>query len=223
MSSQFHATGDHDRLRKVFIAGNRACAFIMFPICASLVILGKSVIEAWMGPRYVSSYIVLVILLIPSTLYYAQTASNRILFGMSQHMALAKIVLMEGVANVILSVVLVRPLGIVGDAIGTAIPLLCTALFFLPRHMCRRLEVPLRTFIPEAYFYPLVLCVPMAFALTLMQRYSYAHRYPQLILNLLVGWVVYGSGVLWFVLTREPAGVQFKGRMMRYFARTEER
>jgi len=218
MSSQFHATGDYDRLRKIFIAGNRACAFIMFPICVSLIVMGKSVIEAWMGPRYVSSYIIVLILLIPSTLYNAQTTSNRILFGMSEHRSLAVIVLIEGVANVILSIALVRPLGIVGDAIGTAIPLLCTAIFFLPRHMCRHLEVPLRKFIPEAYFYPALFCIPMAFVLVLAQRSFYAHRYPQLVLNLFVGWVVYAICVLWFVVTREPAGVQLRGRVVRYFA-----
>ncbi len=218
MSSQFHAAGDYDRLRRIFIAGNRACAFIMFPICVSLIVMGKSVIEAWMGPRYVSSYVILLILLIPTTLYNAQTVSNRILFGMSQHRSLAIVVLIEGVANVILSVALVRPLGIVGDAIGTAIPLFCTGIVFLPRHMCRRLEVPLRKFIPEAYFYPAFFSLPMALVLLLAQRSFYAHRYPQLVLNLLLGWVVYGAGVLWFMLARDPAGIHLKGKLIRYFA-----
>jgi len=189
----------------------------MFPICVSLIVMGKSVIEAWMGPRYVSSYVILLILLIPSTLYNAQTTSNRILFGISQHKPLAIIVLIEGIANVILSVALVRPLGIVGDAIGTAIPLVCTAILFLPRHMCRRLDVPLRKFVPEAYFYPALFCVPMALALAFIQRSFYAHRYPQLVLNLFVGWIVYGACVLWFFATREPAGVRLRGKVIRYF------
>jgi O-antigen/teichoic acid export membrane protein len=227
MSSQFHAVGDFDRLRKIFIGGNRACAFVMFPISVTLIVMGKSVIEAWMGPRYVSSYIILLILLIPYTLYTAQTTSNRILFGMSQHKALAIIVLIEGVSNVILSVVLIRPLGIVGDAIGTAIPLLCTALFFLPKHMCRRLEVPLGKFVFEAYFFPAALCIPMTLSLMLLQHAHYAHRYPQLIINLFAGIAVYGAGVLWFFLTREPTGVrlkhQLRGRVVRYFEPTSER
>jgi O-antigen/teichoic acid export membrane protein len=180
-------------------------------------VMGKSVIEAWVGQRYVSSYIVLLIVLIPSTFYQAQSTSNRILFGMSLHKSLAYVVLMEGIANLILSIVLVRPMGIVGDAIGTAIPLLCTSLFFLPRHMCRQLGIPVRKFLVEAYFYPVVLCVPMIFVLMLVQRSFYAHRYPQLILNLLAGIAVYGMGVLWFVLTREPLGIQLKTRMSRYF------
>jgi O-antigen/teichoic acid export membrane protein len=216
MSSHFHATGDYHQLRKIFVSGNRACALVMFPMAAALVVMGKSVIEAWVGQRYVSSYIVLLIVLIPSTLYQAQSTSNCILFGMSLHKSLAYVVLMEGIANVILSIVLVRPLGIVGDAIGTAIPLLCTSLFFLPRHMCRQLKIPVRKFLVDAYFYPVVLCVPMIFVLVLMQRFFYAHRYPQLVLNLLVGLAAYGIGVLWYVLTREPMGIQLKNRMSRY-------
>jgi O-antigen/teichoic acid export membrane protein len=219
MSSQFHAVGDNERLQKIFLTGNRACALIIFPICISLLILGKSVIEAWVGPRYVSSYTVLVILLIPTTLYYAQSASNRMLFGMSLHKSLAIVVLIEGIANVVLSIALIRPLGIVGDAIGTAIPLLCTAIFFLPRHMCRLLNVPLRTFLRVVYFSPVVLCIPMALTLAVMQHFFYAHHYPQLLLNLLVGGLVYGVGVLWFFLTYEPMGIEMRGKMERYLAR----
>jgi O-antigen/teichoic acid export membrane protein len=218
MSSHFHATGDYERLRMIFLNGNRACALIMFPICASLVILGKSVIEAWVGPRYVSSYAVLLILLIPTTIYYAQSTSNRILFGMSLHKTLAIIVLIEGIANVVLSIALIRPFGIIGDAIGTAIPLLCTSIFFLPRHLCRQLEVPLRTFVWAVYFYPLVLCLPLVCALVLMQHFFYAHHYPQLVLNLLVGGGVYAIGAFWFVLTHEPMGIEIRGKMARYFA-----
>ena len=216
MSSHFHATGNYEQLRRMFVAGNRACALIMFPMTVAFVVMGKSLIEAWVGPRYLSSYIILLIVLIPSTFYEAQSTSNRLLFGMSLHRSLAYVVLLEGIANVILSVVLIRPLGIVGDALGTAIPLLCTALFFLPRHMCRVLDIPIRKFIVDAYFFPVILCLPMILALLLMQRSFYAHHYPQLILNLSVGLAVYGVGLFWFVLTREPAGIELKIRMLRY-------
>jgi O-antigen/teichoic acid export membrane protein len=217
MSSHYHATGNYAQLRRIFVSGNRACAFVMLPLTVALVVMGKSIIEAWVGPHYLSSYLVLLILLIPSALYTSQTTSNRILFGMSRHKSLAYVVLMEGIANLILSITLVRPLGIVGDAIGTAIPLLCTALFFLPRHMCRQLDIPVRKFLVEAYFYPVVLCIPMSIALVLMQRSFYAHHYPQLVANLTVGFAVYGVGALWFVLTQEPFGVQLKGKLWRYF------
>src|SRR5579864_6826900 len=111
MSSQFHASGDLLRLQRTFVAGNRASAFIVFPLCIILIVLGKPIIEAWVGARYVDSYSVLIVLIIPRTLYFAQSTSIRILLGIGRHRLLASVLLLEGVANLLLSLLLVRPLG----------------------------------------------------------------------------------------------------------------
>ncbi|HST11272.1 MAG TPA: oligosaccharide flippase family protein [Terriglobales bacterium] len=162
MAGHSHAKGDTDRLRKIWIAGNRACAMIIFPITAILIILGKSVITAWVGARYVAaSYPVLVVLAIPMMFTLAQGASTRILYGMAKHKPLAWVTLMESVANLVLSIVLIRPFGIVGDAFGTAIPLMCTSFLFLPRHMCRLLGVRMGTCLREAYTLPVLLTLPL--------------------------------------------------------------
>src|SRR5437667_5266137 len=49
MSSQSQATGNMARLRKVLVAGNRACALLIFPISDILLIFGNLVISAWAG------------------------------------------------------------------------------------------------------------------------------------------------------------------------------
>jgi len=141
-----------------------------------------------------------------------------LLFGMSQHKPLAIMYILGGIANVALSILLIRPLGIVGDAIGTANPLLCTAILFLPRHLYRRLQAPIRSFLWEVYFYPALFCIPMACALVLMQRFHYAHRYPQLLANLTVGIAVYGACAIWLLLTREAFGPDIRRKVAGYFA-----
>ena len=81
MSSQSQAKGDVDAVRKIFVLGNRACAFIIFPIAAIFTILGKSIIESWVGAKYVAtSYPILLVLLYPTTLMLAQSASGRTLW-----------------------------------------------------------------------------------------------------------------------------------------------
>jgi O-antigen/teichoic acid export membrane protein len=203
MSGQSEARGDQDRLRKILVAGNRACAFIIFPITAVLIILGKSVIEAWVGPRYVAaSYPVLLVLVVPITLSLAQSASPRILYGIARHRSLAWVTLMESIANLILSIVLIRPFGIVGDAAGTAIPLLCTTLYFLPRHLCRVLGIRVRTFVREAYTLPLVLVIPQVATLLLLQRWFVPHNYVQLGVQILISLLPYGAGLLWAFRTK---------------------
>lgn len=203
MSGQSDARGDTKQLRKILVAGNRACALVIFPMTAVLAILGKSVIEAWVGARYVAaSYPVLLVLLFPMTFSLAQAASPRILYGMARHKPLAWVSLMESIANLILSIVLIRPFGIVGDAAGTAIPLTCTTLYFMPRHLCRLLNVPLRAFLREAYALPLLLCVPQVAVLLFMRHWFVAHTYVQVGFQILISLIPYGVGVLWAIWTK---------------------
>lgn len=202
MSSQSDAAGNMDRLRKIFVAGNRTCAFTTLPITAVFIILGKSIIEVWLGKKYVEQgYAVLLILVVPYTLMLVQSASTRILFGMGTHGTLAVVTLIEGVANLVLSILLVRPFGIVGDAIGTAIPLAGTFLLFMPFHLCSRLGIRIMTYLRLAYVLPLLLCMPMVIVLLLMQRWFVAHSYRQLAVQLLAGGVVYAACVGWAYMT----------------------
>ena len=216
MSSHLDATGDTSRLKHLFIAGNRACAMVIFPVCIIFVILGKPIIQAWVGPQYLSSYTVLVLLIVPRTLYRAQGASTRILFGMSKHKALAYALVIEGAANLIFSIILVRRFGIVGDAVGTAIPLLCTSLIFLPYYLCRLLNVGLWEFVSEAYTFPLAFCVPLLGVLLWMRHSFYPQHTVALLVQILVGGMVYFSGVLWFFCTREPLGIAWRTRFTQH-------
>lgn len=198
MSSHSHALGDMDRLRKIFVAGNRFCSFTIFPICAILVILGRSVIEAWVGARYVAqSYPVMLVLLISTTLMLAQASSGRVLMGMSQHRTWAMVTLIEGIVNIVLSIALVRPYGIMGDAIGTAAPLAATAIFFLPWHLCRRLQIRMGLYLREAYLLPVMVCVPLITVLLLMKQWFIPHNYLQLAVHLGVAGAVYGLALGW--------------------------
>ena len=202
MASQSEAKGSREHLRKVFVTGNRLCAFTIFPVTAILLILGKSIIEVWVGSKYIAtSYTVLVILIVPSTLMWAQAASGRVLFGISKHRTWAFVTLAEGISNLILSILLVRPYGIIGDALGTAIPLTCSMVFFMPGHLCKQLGIRLWTYLREAFVLPMVVSAPLVVALLLMRRWFVAHNYWQLGIQLLVGGIVYGLGLAWVFLT----------------------
>ena len=212
MTSHTQAEGDIAGLRKILLLGNRACAFITFPITAVLTILGKSVIEAWVGPKYVAaSYPILLVLLYPTTLMLAQSASGRTLWGLAKHRTWAWVVLAEGIANIVLSVILVRPFGIMGDAVGTAIPLACSMIFFLPGHLCRLLRIKLRTYLYGAFMLPLALCVPLVGVLLLMQRWFVPHGLGQLLIQLLIAGLVYGAGLGWAFWTHRAWDVGHVG------------
>jgi O-antigen/teichoic acid export membrane protein len=191
MSSQFHAAGDLQRLQRTFIAGNRACALITFPLCILLVVLGKAIIETWVGARYLSSYPILLLLIIPRSLYLAQSSSVRILLGMGRHRVLASVLVGEGIANLLLSILLVRRFGVIGVALGTAIPLACTSLFFLPWHLCKVLDLPLWRSLRQSYGMPLLLCAPLAGLLVFLSVEFPVHNSVRLMLQVAVAALCY--------------------------------
>jgi O-antigen/teichoic acid export membrane protein len=198
MASQSEATGNLDRVRKIYIAGNRVCAFLILPIAAILILLGKHIIRIWVGARYIPhSYPVLVVMIIPYVFMLSQAASGRILFGLGKHQTWAVITVIEGIANLILSIALVPPLGIVGDALGTAIPLSFTYLVFLPRHLKKQIGVPIGTFLREAYTLPILLTLPLVAVLGLANRFFYPRNLIQLALEILAVSSIYGVGLLW--------------------------
>ena len=208
MSSHADALGETERLRKILVAGNRFCALIIFPICVALVLLGKSVIEVWVGARYMAlSYPVLLILLLSTSTMLAQAASPRVLFGMSQHRTWALATLIEGLSNLALSIALVRPYGIVGDAIGTAVPLVVTTTCFLPWHVCRRLQIRMSTYLREAYSLPVLLCIPLTVVLLLMKEWFVPHNYLQLVVHVAVAGLVYGLALWWAFASKRATRV----------------
>jgi hypothetical protein len=121
---------------------------------------------------------------------------------MARHKTLSWIVFMEAIANLILSILLIRPLGLVGDALGTAIPLSCTALIFYPRHMCRVLGMRVANFLSQTFLLPLGLCVPLVAVLMGLHYWFIPRGYLQLALQLTIAAAVYGIGVVWAFWTK---------------------
>jgi O-antigen/teichoic acid export membrane protein len=205
MSSALNATGSVDGLRRVLVVGNRYCAFVAFPMAAGLLLIGARIIQAWLGAPYVSSQSVLMILIVPTTLWMAQASSVRVLFGMNRHKTLAVVMLVEAAVNLVVSVVLARPYGINGVAMGTAIPLFCTCVFFLPIHLCRVLHLRLPPFIWDCFAYPFLLTIPMAWTVHLLDTRIPGRSWKELVEIVLIAGLVYGFELLvYFWLVEYP-------------------
>jgi hypothetical protein len=80
-------------------------------------------------------------------------------------------------------------------------------ILFMPRHLCKQLGIRVRTYLREAYTLPILITVPMVLVLLLMQRWFIPHHYVELAVQLLIAGMVYGSGLLWVVLTKRALRV----------------
>jgi O-antigen/teichoic acid export membrane protein len=213
MASHYEASDDQEGLRKVFVAGNRACALVILPLCAILIVLGKPIIAVWVGTKYLSSYPILLVLIVSKTLFLGQSSSTRMLVGLGRLRLLTLVITLDGAANLILSIILLRHWGILGVALGTAIPLTCTSLFFLPQHLCRLLNVPWRTFLRQAYLLPLGLTSAMTVELLFLRQFTQPRSYGGLLLEVVSAGVVYGVAFLCFVMARQFPGGRLRLRL----------
>jgi O-antigen/teichoic acid export membrane protein len=169
-----------------------------------LVLAGRSIIRVWVGNSYMESYTVLFILAIPVSLFTAQSATIAVLYGTAKHATLAKVLLAEGIANVVLSIALMQRYGIEGVALGTAIPLSFTTFLFLPLHICRQLDVSAKKYLLEAHVYPALLTIPFAIVVWALNYYWPAQNYLGLVSQLTISGLVYCATAAAFSMS--PAG-----------------
>jgi O-antigen/teichoic acid export membrane protein len=159
--SHAHAVGDPATVTQMTLRGNRYSSLLAFPITVVLLFFGKLLIGLWVGPQYALSYTVLAIIAVPLAVYVSQGGSTRMLYGMGRHKALARLLLVEGAANLVLSVLLARKFGILGVAWGTTIPLACTAFVALPWLSCRSMGTSLSTYWRSAQLPALLMVAPL--------------------------------------------------------------
>jgi O-antigen/teichoic acid export membrane protein len=117
-------------------------------------------------------------------------SSNLILRGAGQHRLLTLTNATTAVVNVLLSIALVRPLGLLGVALGTLIPVAASGLLILYPAACRRVHVPLSRPLVQAIWPALWPAAVMSVVLRLGGRVPPANLF-EVALHLAVGGLVY--------------------------------
>ena len=145
--SRFEGLNDYNQIRKNFLFVSKLNFILSLFIGGSILIYGRAFIVRWMGPDYLDSFHVLIILITGLIFHTMQMTSVTLIFGLSKHKPYSFIVLAEGAANIALSILLVRRYGIVGVALGVAIPMLITSIFIVPIYACRIIALRLRDYV----------------------------------------------------------------------------
>lgn len=161
-AARFDAEENGAKLQRLLVVGTQMALLAALPLCLGFVFLGEQFITIWMGQSYASSATILLILAIPQFVAMPQYVSILVLTGMAKHRPFAFIALAEGVANIALSIFLVRKFGLIGSALGTAIPSLVTSAVVIPLYTLRVLEMSVTEYVMKAYLRPVLCAVPVA-------------------------------------------------------------
>jgi O-antigen/teichoic acid export membrane protein len=214
LASTYEAEGSQHNLRRLLIHGTRAALLISLPIEAGLFFRGHTFIRLWMGAQYAQpSGTVMQILLLSVVFSSANVTSGGIVYGMEKHKRIALWAMVEGAANLILSIILVRRIGIYGVAWGSAIPSVIIELLLWPTYICRLVQIPVRTYLWQAWIRSSLAVLPFALACAAAERFWPARNLA--IFFLQIGALMPLLPLMFWIVFREELETQIRGWMKR--------
>jgi O-antigen/teichoic acid export membrane protein len=172
LASRLEAEGNLAGLQRVTLNTAGYAAGIIMPIGLTFVLRGSTFIGLWMGAEYAKlSGQVLWVLSLSALFAAGPGMAWAVMFGISKHKALVPVYLVEALSNLVLSIILVRKMGIVGVAWGTTIPNLAVDLLFWPWYLHRTLKLPIRSYVLSAWGRPGLAMVPFVLGTLAFERW----------------------------------------------------
>ena len=172
MISAFDAVSNSDAVRKVFQRSIRLGTLVVLPILVTFLVRGPSFIGLWMGEGYRgASGTVLRILTVALCFAVSYQIVTATMLGLNRHRPMAYTYLAEGGVNLLLSLALARPFGIIGVALGTAIPRMVASIYFGPKFAREALHVSWVAFAREAWLRPMLAMAPFGLVSQAIEHY----------------------------------------------------
>jgi O-antigen/teichoic acid export membrane protein len=170
LASELHAEKDQARLQALYTASTRLTLAVFLPVGSIIIILARPLLTVWVGATYARYANLVLILTIASLIDTSQWPAASVLQGMARHRLLAVISIASGLANVVLSIVLVRSLGLTGIALGTLIPTSVECLLFIMPYSMHVIGISARTLLMKVVWPTLVPAIPMIITLYTIQQ-----------------------------------------------------
>lgn len=150
--SHTDSLGERKKLIELYIAGSKYMMIFSNLLCLGGLVFGGAFIGLWMGEKYMEmSTNVLIILLVTLFIQGPQLISYALLQGLSKHKKFAYISMLIAIVNLTLSILLVEKYGILGVAIGSAVPQLMFHGLIVPVLANRALGCSIVKYIKETY------------------------------------------------------------------------
>lgn len=139
--------GDQKQLIQVFMQSLFVCGLIAFSLGSTLLFFGEAFINLWVGEKFSDAIPVLFVLTIGNTIAISQCVSLSLMYALKKHQWYAILSSIEAFFNVILSIYLATKYGILGVALGTAIPMVCISGIIQPFYISRMLNIPVASYL----------------------------------------------------------------------------
>jgi O-antigen/teichoic acid export membrane protein len=205
MTTKLNTQGRVDDIREMFLTWSKVALSLTIMSGLFLIVLGPRFLSWWIDPSYErpSGQVLQVLMLSGFAFLPIRGVAVPILIGLGKPRTPALAFFIAGLANVALSALLAYPLGLLGVALGSAIPNALFSLFVLVV-ACREVQVPIGRWAQYVLPRAMLGAVPVL-ALLLWFRLSLQVRsLPGLLAAASAMAVVFGLTWVWFVYRGDP-------------------
>lgn len=148
---------DNQKLTELFTRVGRIQFIILALIISGYILYGKEFIAFWAGENYTETYLIGILLMLPVTVPLIQNLGIEIQRAKNMHKIRAVVYFIMAIANVLLSIQLIKYFGVVGAAVGTAVSLVLGNGLFMNVYYHKKIGLDILYFWKEIFkFLPVV-------------------------------------------------------------------
>ena len=166
-------TGDDDKLTELFTKVGRIQFVIMALILSGFTFFGKSFIKFWAGEEYGLAYWIALFLLYPVTVPLIQNLGIEIQRAKNKHKVRSVVYLFIAIANIFISIPLIKLFGAVGAAIGTAISLFAGNILFMNWYYHQKLGINILYFWKQIISFAKAFIIPIIYGCIITVFFNY--------------------------------------------------
>ena len=162
-------SGNDRELTKLFTKVGRIQFIILGLILSGFVFFGIPFVKIWAGSEYAESYAIALLLIAPVTVPLIQNLGIEIQRAKNMHKTRAIVYLFIALANVVISIPLIKLMGPIGAALGTAISLIVGNIIFMNWYYHARIGMNMFYFWREIAMLIPPLIVPCVLGVVIMK------------------------------------------------------
>lgn len=160
---------ENNELTKLFARVGRIQFIVLALILSGFIFVGLPFIRIWAGEGYDDAYIVALMLIVPVTIPLIQNLGIEIQRAKNMHKARSVVYIMIAIANVFISIPLIKIMGPAGAALGTAVSLIVGNIFFMNWYYYKRIGLDMMYFWKQILSFVPALVIPCIVGVLLMK------------------------------------------------------
>ena len=178
MSKMIAKKASNEEITNEFIKVGRIQYLIVFLMASGLTLFGKEFFIAWVGKKFITSYYIAIILIIPLCLPLIQNLGISIMQAKNMHKFRSIVLFLIAIANVAISIPLAKLYGGIGSAIGTSLSLIVGNVFIMNIYYYKKVGIDVLKFWKEilkmsiCFIIPIIIILPIIHFITL---HGYKH------------------------------------------------